>query len=259
MILHARWQGRHRQNRPVLVWLHGFLGSGAEWQAVQNHFTDWPQLSVDLPGHGGSYAQRVDGFETLSQRLAATLRFHHVERYWLIGYSLGGRVALYHACRHGDNHLAGVAVEGAHTGLGSDEERRLRLAHDTQWSARFRQQPLGATLRAWYCQPVFADLSEAQRQILIRLRLHNHPDGLAAMLLATSLAHQPDLQPALARLSCPFLYLCGEHDHKFQRLARQAALPVALVSHAGHNAHRANPLAFARHLAGALSPVEENR
>ncbi|MEW5290200.1 2-succinyl-6-hydroxy-2,4-cyclohexadiene-1-carboxylate synthase [Erwinia papayae] len=256
MILHARWQGSHHNDRPVLVWLHGFLGSGEDWQPVQSCFTDWPQLSIDLPGHGGSAARRVKDMDQLCEQLSATLHHHRLQRYWLIGYSLGGRAAMYYACRHAPRGLQGIVVEGGHYGLDSATARRDRLAHDQRWAETFSRQPLRLTLDAWYRQPVFADLTPAQRQALVLLRSVHHADALASTLLATSLAHQPCLLNDLQSLP-GFYYLCGERDRKFHQLAQQAALPFDLVPQAGHNAHRANPQAFARLLARKLSHYEE--
>ena len=255
MILHARWQGSHHDDRPVLVWLHGFLGNSADWQPVQARFGDRPQLSIDLPGHGGSSAQPISDFDRLSVRLNATLHHHRIRRYWLIGYSLGGRIAMFHACRHAGEELTGLVVESAHPGLNAGD-RAYRLAADQRWAARFCQQPLRQTLDEWYRQPVFAELNEAQRQQLISLRSNNHPQALAAMLLATSLAKQPDLLPELQRLACPVHSLCGEQDVKFSQLARRAALPYDTIPAAGHNAHRANPAIFGRLLAQKLTLEE---
>lgn len=245
MILHAHWQGHHRSSKPVLVWLHGFLGDAQEWEDVQTHFAHWPQLSLDLPGHGGSCAQRVIDFEQLSQRITATLQHHRVTRYWLIGYSLGGRVALYHACRHGGEALAGVIVEGAHPGLTDDRIRQQRQESDALWARRFRDNALAETLSQWYDQTLFDELSEQQKKQLLTRRLHNHKEALAEMLVATSLSRQPWLLPEIQSLTVPFHYICGEWDHKFQQLATQSALPYERVPAAGHNAHRANPHAFA--------------
>ncbi len=255
MILHAHWQGSHRNSRPVLVWLHGFLGSSADWRPVQAAFSDWPQLSIDLPGHGGSSAQQISGFEQLSARLNATLDYHRIRRYWLIGYSLGGRIAMFHACRYAGAELAGLIVESAHYGLSAEEKAQRRRA-DQRWATQFCQQPLSRTLDQWYRQPVFADLSEPQRRQLISLRSHNHPQALADMLLATSLAKQPELLPEVQRLGCPVHALCGEQDAKFRQLAQRAALPYDTVPAAGHNAHRANPSAFGHLLAKKLTLEE---
>lgn len=256
MILHARWQGKHSGSEPVLVWLHGLLGNAEEWREVQRFTGDRPQLSIDLPGHGGSQAQLTSGFDALSAALRHTLHYHRVRRYWLIGYSLGGRLAMYHACRHADAGLEGVVVEGGHPGLGCSEQRVLRLEQDNRWARRFREQPLADTLEAWYQQPVFASLTPHQRTALIKKRLNNHPAAVAATLLATSLAKQPYLQPELQRLTVPFHYFCGEQDRKFKQLAARASLPCELIPGAGHNAHHENPSAFAHRLAQRLTSEE---
>ncbi|WLS80182.1 2-succinyl-6-hydroxy-2,4-cyclohexadiene-1-carboxylate synthase [Erwinia pyri] len=256
MILHAHWQGRDSGAGPVLVWLHGLLGDAEEWRQVQSLMGKRPQLSINLPGHGGSQAQLTTGFGELSSALSNTLQYHRIQRYWLIGYSLGGRLAIYHACRHAGAGLAGVVVEGSHPGLDCPEQRALRLEQDSRWARRFCEQPLLQTLEAWYQQPVFASLTTHQRAALIQRRLHNHPAAVAAMLLATSLAKQPYLVPELHQLTVPFHYFCGEQDRKFQQLAARASLPCELIPGAGHNAHRANPSAFAHQLAQRLTSEE---
>lgn len=251
-MLHAHWQGHHRSSKPVLVWLHGFLGSAADWQQVQQAFSHWPLLTVDLPGHGGSAAQSVTGFDDLCQRLSATLAAHQVGRYWLIGYSLGGRIAMYYACRAALPGLMGLMVEAAHPGLGQQNERLTRQHQDRCWAERFRSQPLCQTLAQWYSQPLFADLSARQRRDLVNARCGGQASSLAEMLEATSLSQQPNLLPELQQLRVPFHYLCGEWDSKFQQLAQQQGLPLSCIAAAGHNSHRANPAAFNQRLAQIL-------
>lgn len=253
MILHARWQGHHRSIRPVLVWLHGFLGSADDWLPVQHYFRHWPLLSIDLPGHGGSQAQTVSGFDEFSQRLTATLNYHQVERYWLLGYSLGARLAFYHACRHDDGRLSGLLAEAGHFGLSRTGDRETRREHDFGWAQRFRQQPLPQVLSQWYQQPVFAELTNPQRQAMIARRLNNRAEGLATMLEATSLATQPDLLAELRQKTIPFHYLCGEWDLKFLQLAQQSGVTPVVIREAGHNTHLANPMAFAHQLSLLLN------
>ncbi|MGB9097843.1 2-succinyl-6-hydroxy-2,4-cyclohexadiene-1-carboxylate synthase [Erwinia sp.] len=253
MNLHACWQGNRQSDKPVLVWLHGLLGSAKDWQPVQSLLEDWPQLAVDLPGHGGSQAQQTRDFDRLSASLNQTLRSHHLRRYWLIGYSLGGRVALFHACRHAGPELQGVIVEGAHYGLKDSTQRQQRQARDADWAGKFRSQPLAQTLDEWYRQPVFADLTDRQRAEVIKDRRSNHPEAVAAMLQATSLSQQPCLLSELLRLKVPVSYFCGERDSQFLQLAGQSSLPCTSVPAAGHNAHRENPAAFAQLLAQRLT------
>lgn len=239
--------------RPWLVWLHGFLGSASDWQQIISRQRDWRCLAVDLPGHGASRDIATEGFEHTCQLLSETLQAQGISRYWLIGYSLGGRVAMYYSCRHRTQGLQGLIVEGGHPGLADRDERAQRVAHDRKWAARLRTEPLPQVLSDWYRQPVFADLDTAQRDALIARRSDNGGPALAAMLEATSLGRQPWLLPELQRLSLPFVWLCGQYDSKFQRLATDCALPRRTIVGAGHNAHLANPEAYASQLFSFIS------
>lgn len=251
MTLHAVCQ-QGQAGYPWLVFLHGFSGDCREWQAVGQRFAAWPRLYLDLPGHGGSREVAVSGFADVCQQLQQTLAHHQVQDYWLIGYSLGGRIAMVFASqpRHG---LRGLVVEGGHPGLQDDHQRHQRYQADSAWAARFRQQPLAEVFADWYQQPVFASLSASQRQALVTLRSHNSGENLAAMLEATSLAVQPDLRAALHTRRYAFHYLCGEYDAKFRALASDTGATTHIIDHAGHNAHRENPAAVAACLAQLLT------
>lgn len=238
-------------SRPWLVFLHGFSGDCREWQAVGASLADFPRLYLDLPGHGESAAIAVDSFAQMSALLQTTLSSYNILKYWLVGYSLGGRIALYHACQHPAG-LCGVVVEGGHPGLTDHAARAQRLQNDQRWAARFRQQPLAGVFADWYQQSVFASLSDTQRAALVTLRSHNDGATLAAMLEATSLACQPDLRAALQAVPFPVHYLYGEFDSQFQALATQVTRRCHAIPAAGHNAHRENPAAVASALARIL-------
>ncbi len=243
------------QSRPYLVWLHGLLGTGEDWSPILPFFSDWPQVTLDLPGHGGSTSVEVRDFAEASLGLSRTLAALKIRRYVLMGYSLGGRIALYHACRDRGAGLCGLFVEGAHPGLVDRTMREQRLQHDLEWARRFSQRSMAGVLAEWYRQPVFSDLTASQRWQLCARRGNNNGVAVAGMLAATSLARQPNLLPELQTLSLPFGYLCGERDEKFSGLARQERLPFSLVPGTGHNAHRGNPPAFAGLLLPLLAPL----
>jgi len=257
MILHAVATAGRRADLPCLVWLHGFLGRGQEWAEFQEAFADWPQLRVDLPGHGGSVDIAVDGFSAVDALLRNTLLSYNILSYLLVGYSLGGRVAMYHACQENNAGLRGLIVEGGNPGLADCEARKKRQAADRGWAQRFLREPLTDVLTAWYQQPVFSSLTHAQREALIALRGHNNPAALARMLEATSAGVQPDLQACLRKLRVPFHYICGERDDKFRRIAESLHLTPHLIPAAGHNAHRENPAAFRSCLLSIASTVED--
>ncbi|WP_412841293.1 alpha/beta fold hydrolase, partial [Aeromonas dhakensis] len=84
-------------DQPTLVLLHGLLGDANDWQPVQAALADLPSLALDLPGHGSNQAVRVSGFDQAHHWLCDELATRGIGRYQLAGYSLGGRLALYHA------------------------------------------------------------------------------------------------------------------------------------------------------------------
>lgn len=258
MVMRARRLQQGEPGQPWLVLLHGLLGSGEDWQPILPFLNDRPVLLVDLPGHGDSRHQSADSFDDVSRQLTALLAEEGVNDYWLLGYSLGGRIAMFHACYGETSGLLGLLVEGGHPGLATADEREARALHDARWARRFAKEPLAQVLADWYQQPVFADLTLAHRQTLVQRRSHNDGAAVADMLNATSLSRQPSLTASLQQLSVPFGYVCGERDIKFQTLARQAALPLLSVADCGHNAHQENPSGYAARIRSLIShPVKE--
>lgn len=193
----------------------------------------------------------VTGFDELSALLTRTQVSYNILKFWLVGYSLGGRIAMFHACQQ-PKGLLGVTVEGGHPGLQDADARQARLASDRRWATRFRSEPLEKVFADWYQQPVFASLTDAQRDALITLRSQNNGAALAMMLEATSLAVQPDLRTALSARDFTFDYLYGERDEKFTALAAELNAVCHAIPNAGHNAHRENPDAVAASLAQIL-------
>lgn len=256
-MLHAEFiPAQDGLSAPCLVWLHGFLGSREEWRGLAGRFPGCAHLLVDLPGHGRSAAINAESFSHVDALLRATLAHYSVERYCLIGYSLGGRIAMFHTCSSPQPAgLVGLVVEGGNPGLSGETDRHARLDQDAAWAKRFGRGPLTTVLQDWYQQSLFADLSEHERQSLMALRAENDGVALARMLMVTSLGNQPFLVPALQDNALPFVYFCGEQDAKFRQLAGDYRFPLRVISGAGHNAHRTNPAAFAAQLHTFLSTL----
>ncbi|MDU2772431.1 2-succinyl-6-hydroxy-2,4-cyclohexadiene-1-carboxylate synthase [Klebsiella grimontii] len=251
MILHALAE-RGQPGHPWLVFLHGFSGDCREWLTVGQAFGAYSRLYIDLPGHGGSANIAANSLAEVGYLVEKTLNSYNILKYWLVGYSLGGRVAMYFACQPREG-LCGLVVEGGHPGLTDENQRLLRRHGDAAWAERFRREPLTQVFADWYQQPVFASLDAAQRAALIALRSRNNGGALAAMLQASSLAEQPDLREPLRAREFPFHYLCGERDGKFRAIADELSATTHVINHAGHNAHRENPDAVVACLAQFLA------
>ncbi|MGY6039314.1 2-succinyl-6-hydroxy-2,4-cyclohexadiene-1-carboxylate synthase [Aeromonas sp. AE23HZ002T15] len=240
-------------NRAVpLVLLHGLLGDGRDWQGVIDALPGIECHALDLPGHGRNRSHRVSGFDEANAWLCGELAARGISRYRLAGYSLGGRLALYHASQAPEG-LQALLLENCHPGLPA-AERAARIAHDEIWARRFEDDPLAEVLADWYRQPVFADLDEDGRTRQIARRLGNDGRAVAAMLRATSLGKQPDLAPwlrAAARTAppLPVTWISGSRDQKFHSLACQLVEQGCNINHlaldGGHNLHADQPERFA--------------
>ena len=247
----------------VLVLLHGFLGSGADWRQVlpglQHHYRC---VTVDLPGHGESSNSNIpESPEQLAEQVVRALAHCGIDRFSLLGYSLGGRLALVIAASYPDQ-IEELFLEGANPGLQSETERNRRLLHDEHWACRFYHEPLSRVLDDWYQQPVFASLDKFTRATLVQERIvgdngQNRSRQLAKLLRCCSLAHQKDYRGFLqnyctskqgAQHKTKVIYLAGEYDQKFrqlaQSLAQECGVDVRIIAAAGHNTHRDNPAGF---------------
>lgn len=244
------------ESKPCLVWLHGLLGSRHDWDNCRQYLHQWSHLIIDLPGHGDSVNCPITGFDSLCQQITQLLKHYAINHYILIGYSLGGRIAMYYSCFASHKGLAGLVIEGGNPGLLSLGSRQQRLLHDQRWASDFQQYALEHVLTKWYQQPIFADLSEQEKLSLIAQRHENNGQVIAKMLDATSLGRQPCLTEQLMQYvdnnHLPLCYLCGEYDLKFQQIAKENHFPLRTISAAGHNAHRANPKEYAQQLISFL-------
>lgn len=234
----------HGSGEPLLL-LHGFSGSGANWagqvEAFAPHFT---VITVDLPGHGHT-ASPSDSTRYAVEHAAAdvvtildALGFPSVH---LLGYSMGGRLALYTALTYPER-IKRLILESASPGLKTAAEREARIASDEALVQRIETQGIPAFAAYWTNLPLFATQSLELRQRLHDQRLHNNPQGLANSLRGMGTGAQPSLWGRLGQLSIPTLLLCGELDTKFAAInaemhALAPASTLVTVPGAGHTIH----------------------
>lgn len=243
---------------PPLVLLHGFLGSGDDWSPLipelENHFH---LIVIDLPGHGDSPVFPEMEIARFPEVLEQTISTLGLKQFALLGYSLGGRLAMSYA-RQFPHRLSGLLLEGSHPGLLDNEEKKARQASDQHWANRFITEPVVRVLEDWYQQAVFLDLNNSQRRKLIEIRSSQKGSDLGSAMMAFSLGGQPDFRPSLKAAQYPVHYFYGERDNKFAGLGlhmKEAGCLTSLrcIPDCGHNVHRERPAELAksiRQLAG---------
>lgn len=229
-----------------MLFLHGFMGSSADWSTVMEPLEGrYYCIAVDLPGHGASLGLSPAAYtiEGAAEALLGLLDRLGVERPMVVGYSMGGRLALYLALRHPDR-LCGVFLESASPGLESSQERAARKAADENKAVRLEGGDFASFLRDWYRQPLFAPLArdEGLLRRTIEVKLDNDPAELAKSLRGMGAGSQPSLWGDLPGLRVPALAVAGELDEKFVGISHRMAflapaMRVVVVADAGHNVH----------------------
>jgi 2-succinyl-6-hydroxy-2,4-cyclohexadiene-1-carboxylate synthase len=242
----------------TLVLLHGFTGSARNWESLCADLAlpGWRIVALDMLGHGKSSAPEDSeryGIEHCQDDILAVLQELGVQagEAVLLGYSMGGRIALYTAF---SGFFRALILESASPGLADAREREQRRSSDDTLAASIEQGGIAPFVERWEKLPLFASQSNlpvTQQEALHRQRLHNRAVGLVNSLRGVGTGAQPALHAQLLTLDLPVLLIAGELDAKFCRIARQMArdLPHAtlyIVAGAGHTVHLEQPAVFAQ-------------
>lgn len=232
------------RGRAPVVCLHGFLGDTEDWQNLARALNSrYSVRACALPGHGSPLvADFVDAVRQAQRTIRSLPTPPH-----LIGYSMGGRIALATALDP-TLPLASLTVISASPGLRSGAERAERLHLDNQRAADLERSGLSVFVRAWYDLPLFASL-QTRPALLHDLRARRAVGSAgerAAALRALSVARQPSLWGELPSLKPRALFIAGDGDKKYHEiLARAAGLSprarLLTVPDAGHLPHLERP------------------
>jgi pimeloyl-ACP methyl ester carboxylesterase len=184
----------------VITCLHGFLGNPRDWDFLRDAGLEISTPPLDsIPPHGDI----------------------------LLGYSLGGRLAL-QALLAGANYKRAILVS---TGLGIEDEdaRAARRASDEAWARRFDSDDFDSVMSDWNAQPVLAGPA------LARTRDDYDPRALREW----SSGALPPVASRLHELTIPTLWIAGARDSKYVAEAKRAAslasnARVVIVENAGH-------------------------
>lgn len=222
------------------VVLHGFTQS--RWSLVGTLLPAAAGIAnelwfLDAPGHGDNLGpSSVRAFLDAVAALGPDV---------VIGYSMGGRLALWLAAVHPELEGDVIAIS-ANPGIAAADARAERRRRDEALADRLDQLPASRALGAnatgvssfldeWDAQPLFARrrLSESRR----RGRALADPSGWAHALRTYGTGAQPDLTEALAASRARLALIVGERDSAYVahagRLAPRAR--VVIVPNVGHD------------------------
>ncbi len=215
----------------MVLFIPGFMQRGDAWRPVAELLPErYPSRLLDHAEH--SFEGRMR--EILSSPASV-----------LVGYSLGGRLALRAALRSPDSVTAVVLV-GATAGIEDGPMRVQRAEADEKLASWIEVMPIEDVVSLWERQPLFADQSDLLVEEQRPGRLSQDPRSLALLLRTAGQGRLEPVWDELHSFELPLLAIAGARDDGYSAAAKRIAsvapnARAAIVEEAGHAAHLQQP------------------
>ncbi|MFC4355849.1 2-succinyl-6-hydroxy-2,4-cyclohexadiene-1-carboxylate synthase [Chryseomicrobium palamuruense] len=240
-------KGKH-----TAVLLHGFTGSDHSFDMVIPYLSEDIRVIVPLlPGHGSvSYPLANFAMDTQVDWLHQCFKQLGLKRFTLIGYSMGGRLALGYSLEYPVEKLL---LTSSSPGIEDEQAREERAQADANLATRIVEVGIDAFVDYWEEIPLFASQKKLPTEVqeTVRRERESHEAiPLAQSLREFSTGKMPNYWPMLGEYSNSVKLVVGELDQKFVQINKvmQTKFPHAsltIVEQVGHAIHVENPKMFA--------------
>ena len=242
-------------NGEPLFLLHGFTGSSQTWDHLASSLSPYRTVvAIDLLGHGKTESPLSPERYTMSEQiedLDQIRRLLSMDKIELLGYSMGGRVALSYSILK-QEHVKKLILESSSPGLNTEAERTVRQENDLKLSFKIKNEGLKSFVDYWENIPLFStqkSLPDPVKEKIRQERLSQDPWGLANSLIGLGTGSQPTWWDRLKEIDIPVLLITGHEDQKFLKIAEQMAKEMKNARHvdvfnAGHAIHVELPQKF---------------
>ncbi|HDR8185843.1 TPA: 2-succinyl-6-hydroxy-2,4-cyclohexadiene-1-carboxylate synthase [Bacillus thuringiensis] len=251
---------------PLLL-LHGFTGSMETWRSfVPSWREQFQVILVDIVGHGKTESpEDVTHYDIRNAALQVKelLDYLHIEKAHILGYSMGGRLAITMACLYPE-YVRSLLLENCTAGLEREEDRKERREKDERLAQKIEREGIRSFVSMWENIPLFEtqkSLAKSVQEAVRKERLANNPKGLANSLRGMGTGAQPSWWDELQNLKMPVLLMNGEHDKKFFRILKNTEKCVSgakfvKIDGAGHAIHVEQPEKFDTIVKGFLKTMQ---
>jgi pimeloyl-ACP methyl ester carboxylesterase len=223
----------------ALIWLPGLVCDEAVWAEVRAHWSE-PGLVITYPDDRS--------IDAMAQRVldAAAGR-----RVWLVGHSMGGRVAIEAARRLGPALRGLVLASTGHQPLADGEAGEREREGRARLVALARDEGMHAMGREWVRGMVRPEnLGTPIEDAIVEMIARHTPATFEGHVQA--LLGRPDATATLAALTVPVLLLCGAQDGwspperhlVISRIVQRGQLQI--IEGAGHMLPMEQPCIMAR-------------
>ena len=202
----------------TLHFIHGFLGLASDWNSFAKDFKEhdckFYNISDFIKFNENNGIDDNLYFYSWANNFNKTVFNNNTinQKNILIGYSLGGRLAL-HALIQSKKWDAAIIIS-ANPGLINETDKQTRIINDKIWSQRFLNEKWESVINSWNSQNVFLN----SKNNFKRDEYNFNKIEIANILNKFSLGKQDDLREKIKSLGIPILWLAGENDIKFIKI-----------------------------------------
>lgn len=264
MIQYSKETDERREAGPLECWcLHGAVGMAADWRGTAKLLAaaGIGSRAVDLWRFLECAPMSLPAFGQALNADAGGQVFRGSGRA-LLGYSMGGRMAL-HALLEKDHPWQAAVIVSANPGLENEQDRADRRTADVQWANRALTGDWQRFFADWNAQPLLGGTEMRDPQASSRLVMRRRE--VARSFVDWSLGVQEPLWERLHEIKVPVLWVAGENDLKFREIAEKATArtpntTLAIAPNASHRVPWENETWFAQQVAqflkeGRLEPL----
>jgi 2-succinyl-6-hydroxy-2,4-cyclohexadiene-1-carboxylate synthase len=234
--------------KECILFLHGFTGCAEDWFPVFEQMSNkYNCVALDIVGHGKSDSP-INSSNYNIESLVSQIKFVKdkltTNKIILLGYSMGGRLALSYAVAYPDD-IKGLILESASAGIRNDEERGKRYEEDLKLAEYIESHTLDEFIEMWSDREIFNTQRRFSNDKLKKIRKKKalgSKIGYANSLKGFGTGIMPPLHDKLKKIPVKVLLISGDLDTKYTginaRLARRFyKAKHKIVKNSGHNTH----------------------
>lgn len=249
------WHEIHGESgNPPVVMLHGFTGNTSTWaDFIANWKDELRIITIDLPGHGKTNTPFSRTMVECCEDLKALFQYLQLEKFHLLGYSMGGRTALSFAIAYPE-YIQSLMLESASPGLDTKLERDQRMEKDEKLAQKIENEGVASFVDFWENIQLFQTQKALPKHVQAGIRqerLAQSARGLAQSLRHMGTGSQASWWNKIEQFSKPVLLIAGTYDEKFLAInkmmeKRLCTSNLEIIENAGHAIHVEQPKIFGK-------------
>lgn len=246
---------------PPLVILHGLFGSLDNWMGIAKALSAQQTVYlVDLRNHGKSFHDRQFNYSVMSEDLLQWSRQVGLKDYALLGHSMGGKVAMFHAQQYPEKLHRLLIVDIGPKAYPVHHQAILDGLSAIDTSSLQSRQEADDSLALFVPEA-------GVRQFLLKNLKREEGGGfrwkLNLPVIRDNIQAVGTALPVEPQVTVPGLFLTGEKSHYVLDSDRAAILQqfpnaeIRSVAGAGHWIHAEAPTAFVKEVGNYLQAPQE--